>query len=280
MQPHHPHRAMMLTFCLVAGALAVFLWHSGRDPVELASERSNTKASQSAKGSADGPWRLSSEERRAEPSLTGALSRLITSSNFLDAESPLPESGGAPAPVQPTDPALLRRAVAEFVAGKNNAFFSPREAARKLLAPEVREGSVRGMRDVLRDTTELKALPRNIRYLTQQPPAVTSRMAALDLFFAMVDADETLIAELAEIITEPLEPGLDDHVARIVMAEKYESLAKLGSLDFSVALKAFLALADPQIQAILRPALIEGLASTGISYSEAEAVVDGATLPA
>lgn len=279
MQSHRPHRAMILTLCLAAGALTVGLWRSGTNPEEVAQKRSGAHASDMAKHWEDGLRRLTSDDRTAGPSLAGLLSRL-SGSDAVDAEISPTEPGSAPDPSAPSDPAALQRAVAEFQAGKENAFFSPREAARKLLAPEVRGESVRGMREMLRDTKALKALPRDVRYLTQQPAAATSRMAALDLFFAMVDEDETLIAELAELVTEPLEPGLDDHVARVVMAEKYESMAKLGSLDFAVALRTFLGLSDPQLQAILRPALIEGLASTGISYSEAEAVVDGATLPA
>lgn len=276
----HSHRPLMIPFFLAGGALALFLWLDAVTPAEDAQGRIGTRTSQSL-GSSEGPrQRSSAEYRTGGLSLAGTLSLLFDPPGSENPEPPTAASTIVRAQTTSIGQAALRRSIAEFEAGKENAFFSPREAARKLLRPEARGESVRGLRELMRDTSAIKELPRNVRYLTQQPPAVTARMAALDLFFAMVDEDQELIAELVALVAEPLEVNLDEHVARVVMAEKYESLAKLGSLDFAIALKTFQNLADPQIQAILRPALIEGLASTGISYTEAEAVVDGATLPA
>lgn len=279
MRPHHPHRFWIFPLCLAAGALALFV-SRGPAPAELVQQHPGAPSQPSTGGPTDRPWRPSSGDRATGPSLTGSLARVLDGAGVDDAQAAPAAPAAVPAPAAPLDREALRRAVAEFEKGKENAFFSPREAARKLLAPETRGDSVRGLRDMLRDTAELKALPPDVRYLTQQPGAVTARMAALDLFFAMADEDAQLIEELAALVAEPLDPSLADHVARVVMAEKYESLTKLGSLDFQFALKTFLALADPQIQAILKPALIEGLASTGITYTEAEAVVDQATHPA
>lgn len=279
----HPPRSiqpLMISLCIAGGMLALVMWHYASDPAEIVPKHSRVSAV-AARYSADGPRGSSSDAHPAAgPSLVGTLGQILYGPGSDDSEVLAIAPTATPAANAKVDQAALQMAVAEFEAGKENAFFSPREAARKLLAPGARGDSVRGLRDIMRDTAALKALPQGIRYLTQQPPVVTARMAALDLFFAMVDEDDELIAELAALIAEPFEVGLEDHVARVVMAEKYESLAKLGSLDFSVALKTYLALADPQVQAILRPALVEGLASTGISYTEAEAVVNGATLPA
>jgi hypothetical protein len=170
------------------------------------------------------------------------------------------------------DPDVARKVALERNKGRFNAFFDE----RVFLANSVSEGklSVDALKGQLLSTDELKALPANVHVLTGKPSAVVERMAMIDTLEAMSEDDPTALDALVEIGAKPIDGSLEAQVKRAVAAEKYDVFVALARKNWELAKDTYLALENPALKDLLKPALIGGLVDSGLSRAQAVSTVD------
>ena len=101
-------------------------------------------------------------------------------------------------------------------------------------------------------------------------------MATLDLLGDLAGEDEDACELLIELLLEPIDLKLPDHVKRVLVAERYEAMTRLASIDWERARTTFQRLPFQGLRDVLRPALAEGLAASGLPYEDAFVVAQNA----
>ena len=170
--------------------------------------------------------------------------------------------------------AAVREEARAYRVGATNAFFHERSFRAAFLAQADRK--LPAVRAAMRDVDGLLELGVELDIAAAPPPAVTDRMATLDLLGDLAAEDEDSCALLIELILDPIDVSLPDHVKRILVAERYEAMIRLASLDWERARSTFQRLSIAGLRDVLRPALAEGLAAAGLPYENAFAVAQTA----
>lgn len=168
----------------------------------------------------------------------------------------------------------LRDEARAYRVGATNAFFHERSFRAAFLAQADRR--LPAMRAAMQNVDGLLELGVELDIAAAPPPAVTDRMATLDLLGDLAAEDDDSAALLVELILDPIDPRLPDHVKRILVAERYEAMIRLASIDWERARSTFQRLPMASLRDILRPALAEGLAAAGLPYEEAFAAAQTA----
>lgn len=170
--------------------------------------------------------------------------------------------------------AALREEVRAYRVGATNAFFHERSFHAAFLAQANRK--LPAMRAAMRDVNGLLELGVESDIAAAPPLAVTDRMATLDLLGDLAAEDEDSCTLLIELILDPIDASLPNHVKRILVAERYEAMIRLASLDWERARSTFQRLPIAGLRDVLRPALAEGLAAAGLPYEDAFAAAQTA----
>lgn len=168
----------------------------------------------------------------------------------------------------------LRDEARAYRVGATNAFFHERSFRAAFLAQADRK--LPAMRATIQGLDGLLELGVEVDIAAAPPPAVTDRMATLDLLGDLAAEDEDSAALLIELILDPIDPSLPDHVKRILVAERYEAMIRLASIDWERARSTFQRLPIAGLRDVLRPALAEGLAAAGLPYEDAFAAAQTA----
>lgn len=170
------------------------------------------------------------------------------------------------------DPGTARGVAIEYNKGKFNAFFD----GKAFLANAMASGklSVKALKDQLLSTQELRALPPDVRVLTDKPAAVLERMAMIDTLEALAEDDRTALDALVEVGSAQIDRGLAVQVKRAVAAERYDVFTALARKNWDLTRTTFLSLQNPALMELVRPALIAGLVDSGIPRAEAVSKVE------
>lgn len=170
--------------------------------------------------------------------------------------------------------AALHAEVRAYKHGATNVFFHEQSFRRAFLAQAGRK--LPAMRASMRDVEGLLELPEELDIALTPPAAVTDRMATLDLLGDLAGEDEDACELLIELLLEPIDLKLPDHVKRVLVAERYEAMTRLASIDWERARTTFQRLPFQGLRDVLRPALAEGLAASGLPYEDAFVVAQNA----
>lgn len=170
--------------------------------------------------------------------------------------------------------AALHAEVRAYKHGATNAFFHEKTFRSAFLAQADRK--LPAMRASMQDVDGLLELAKEVDIALTPPTAVTDRMATLDLLGDLAGEDEDACALMIELLLEPIDLKLPDHVKRILVAERYEAMIRLASIDWERARSTFQRLPFQGLRDVLRPALAEGLAAAGLPYEDAFTVAQSA----
>lgn len=174
-------------------------------------------------------------------------------------------------PQQQSVSAATREAASTFRQGQNNAFFDEASYARSFAANGGQ--GVENLRNELRNTAALEALPEDVDFFKDAPEAVLDRMAMIDMLGTIAKDDDKALDALVEIATSPLDASLPPHVIRALVGEKYDAFAELARHDWKAASSAFSVLDNDKLKEAMRPALVGGLVDSGTPNEEAVRMV-------
>lgn len=166
--------------------------------------------------------------------------------------------------------AEVRADAVAYHEGRTNAFFDASEFRKKFR--EAGPQRLSTLRAALLDPGSLDDLPSAISFASDPPMAVTERMAMLDLMGELSGEEDDALAALIDIILAPIDVRKPDHVKRVLLVEKYEALSHLANKNWERARSVFARIDGEGLRDALRPALIEGLAATGMPYEQAAAM--------
>ena len=177
----------------------------------------------------------------------------------------------------------LTEILVDFVDAKDNIFYDEPSWIEQVLqnVPKI----IEHIGELLQAEASLSEMPPTELFLTESPEAVLARMAALDLLKAVLASgtDEAPKEQAVELLVQiagatPKAWDLSDSQQRnkgkVVESERYEALEILAQWSPAEALEAFGSLEHtPAAVEWLRPALFEGLVSTGMPSDQAWSLI-------
>lgn len=166
----------------------------------------------------------------------------------------------------------VREAARTYREGKENAFFDE-TAFIKAFGAEGKQ-NIDAIRDELRHTEQIAALPSDVRFMADAPEEVLERMAMIDLLGESSKESPEAVKALVEIAMSPLDASLPPQAIQVIVGEKFDAFVELARHNWTTAVSTFSLLQNEAIKQAMRPALIGGLLDIGTPREEALRMVE------